>query len=300
MVIGISNLRKYLKENKDQWVKISMTRGDMETFHSKNYTNIEPRLDELEYKLGAKKNIMQFCVEAALNNKVETGMDFYTIDGRYPDKAMMGIEIKDEGYVAVIKDYDDMPMCVRGFNSGVSGILKKYNYRGFASTEIRVGKDQVPYMIDYCARQGSPPSELYQNMYTNLADIFWNGADGIMVNPELATENGEEVRHGVEILLHSGWADKNWQPIEFPEEIRDNVKFRNLTMFDGKYYVVPQSQGLPEIGAVVAMGTTRESAIERAKEYCEQVQGYYIEAKTDSLDKAQEEIDKLAEYGIEL
>ena len=652
IVTGMSDLRKYLKENKDQWVKISMTRGDMETFHSKNYTNIEPRLDELEYRLGAKKSIMKFCVEAALNNKVETGMDFYTIDGRYPDKAMMGIEIKDEGYVAVIKDYDDMPMCVKSFNSGIAGILKQYNYRGFASTEIRVGKDQIPYMIDYCfddqtevltdcgwkffkdldhserlatknsagfleyqqptdyiinryagkmihfsnrrntfdkmvtpnhlvvrtdrhgngefkeradsitdkgyiprtakwngvaldyfilpsyhkewefkgrggwnictkmkhqpevlipmkvwtkflawyltegslgsdyvvqisqtkycdkvkdvldkmpfkfeyskgmfricsiqlasylrqfgicnekfvpdyikfstaeiirvfldefnlgdgsihkgnkvyrttskvmaddiqemllkvgslgnivkdnakgtmvmglpgnyirnhdcyviyerndflrywfetgsrkslyinevdydglvycatvpngtlfvrrngkpcwssncARQGSPPSELYQNMYTNLADIFWYGADGTMVNPELATENGEEVRHGVEILLHSAWADKNWQAIEFPEEIRDNVKFRNLTMFDGKYYVVPQSQGLPEIGAVVAMGTSRESAIERAKEYCEQVQGYYIEAKTDSLDKAQEEIDKLAEYGIEL
>src|SRR6185437_5774556 len=52
---GLDNLRDYLKDNENQFVKISRTRGDMETFHAKNYKLIEPRLDELEHSFGASK-----------------------------------------------------------------------------------------------------------------------------------------------------------------------------------------------------------------------------------------------------
>jgi predicted RNase H-like HicB family nuclease len=78
------------------------------------------------------------------------------------------------------------------------------------------------------------------------------------------------------------------------------MKFRNLAIIDEKYYVVPQGVGLPEIGAVVATGNTKEEAIKKCKEYCEQLEGYYIETYADSLDDATEEEKKLNEFGIEL
>lgn len=55
VITGLDALRKHLKANDDQWVKISGTRGDMETFGAKTYDHVEPRLDELEHNLGALK-----------------------------------------------------------------------------------------------------------------------------------------------------------------------------------------------------------------------------------------------------
>jgi predicted RNase H-like HicB family nuclease len=121
---------------------------------------------------------------------------------------------------------------------------------------------------------------------------MWFGAEGVCIDPQPAG------KFGAEILIHSSWADKNWQAVNFPEDIRDHIKFRNLTIINDKYYVVPQAVGLPEIAAVVAIGDTLEGAIEEAKEYAEQIEGYYIDSFPNSLDSAQEEIDKLKKVGI--
>jgi hypothetical protein len=645
-IIGLDNLRKHLKEHDNQWVKCNGTRGDFETFQSKNYKNIEPKLDELEHNLGAMKKILKFIVEDELDHRVEIGYDGYCVDGRYPDECVAGIEIKNLGYVGYVRKYADLPEEITGFNEKISDAMKGYRYRNFFSTEIRVGKDHVPYMVDACCydeetevltdggwklfsdldpqdkcctlnpatkeieyqapseyikyfynkemvnitspkrvldllvtpnhsnwvyqrddrenlkeiksdeltgkysiprtgiwkgqevktftvpehkshwssgrkysverdhleesveidmdlflkfmgiflseghvdgysvriaqvkyneifreiiaalpfnwsehkrgfvicsaqlatllkdtgdrlergipgwiknlsprqidlfldfyvlgdgqvhkgqriisttskrtaddlqelflkaglvadvaviarkgkpvgisngkyfckndsfairersdfkefyfegwnnkrhgiylkkvpyagwvydvevpnhilyirrkgkpcwsgncRNGSPPNELYQNMIDNLAEIIWEGADGNLVQPKY------NAKCGVEVMIHSEWADKNWQAVQFPEKYRDNIKFRNLTIIDGEYYVVPQSVGLPEIGSVVASGDTVEEASEKATEICEQVEGFYITKPTESIEAAQAEFDKLEEMGIKI
>ena len=88
--------------------------------------------------------------------------------------------------------------------------------------------------------------------------------------------------------------------VQFPEELRENVKLRNLTMIDGEYYVVPQSIGLPEIGAVVAVGNTLDEAMEKVKGYAEKVEGYFLDVFPDALDGGQEEIKKLNSIGIRI
>lgn len=294
VVKGVANLRSYLKEHKKQWVKVSLTRGDFETFYAKDYKNIEPVLDSLEHTLGARKTIAEFIVEDAIEDAVETGYDGYCIDGKYPNKCFRGIEIKDLGYIMKVGNYADCPKEITTFNAAIAPTLKSYQYRGFMSTEIRVTPDHTSYMIDQCARQGSPPSELYQNMITNLPDILWYGAEGECVDPEC-----DDV-WGVEVLIHSQWADANWQNVQFPAAIRDNIKLRNACVIDGEYYAVPQSLGLPEIGAVVASAKTMSGAIEKVKKLCAMVEGYYITCHVDCIDKAQTEIDKLEKMGIKL
>lgn len=293
VVNGLDALRDHLKEHEDQWVKISKTRGDMETFKSKNYKLIEPRLDELEHTLGAKKKIMEFICEDDIKDAVEVGYDGWTIDGKYPKGALYGIEVKDAGYVGHCKQYDALPEEVKGVNDKLSKTFSQYKYRGFWSSEIRITPEHRAFVIDPCCRAGSPPSELYQMMVANLADVVWEGAEGNVVEPEYVG------KWGAELLLLSSWADKNWQAVEFPKSIRENVKLRNVCLIEGKYYVAPQWTGMPEIGAVVACADTQKAAIDECLRLAEKVEGHYIETKAASLETARDEIKELESYGID-
>ena len=293
VITGLDKLRAYLKEHDNKFVKVSVTRGDFETFNAKNYNFIEVKLDELEHNLGAKKHVAEFIVEDTIEG-IEIGYDGYSVDGQFPESSIVGLEVKDKGYVGHVREYSDMPKEITVFTDTISDTLKNYKYRNFMSTENRVAKDKTSYMTDFCARQGSPPSELYINMFENLADIMWQGAEGVCVDPVCPK------KWGAEVVIDSFWSDRNWQPIQFPEKIRDNVKLRQFTMIEKQYYVIPQNEGSTGVGAVVATGDTMEEAVENVKECCKQVEGYYIDIHDDALDDAQKELGKLGEMGIEL
>jgi hypothetical protein len=296
---GMANLRAFLKENEDVYVKIDKYRGTFETFHSANYKEVEPKLDEVEFNLGAFKNIIEFTVEEALKDCVEVGTDAWAITDdngvcHYPEHTISGIEIKDVGFASIFKKYKDIPEIVTRFNERVKPVLAAYNWRGFISTEVRINKEYKPWMIDLCGRAPSPPNELYQEQYANLADCVWAGANGIVVEPEATA------KYGAEIMLHSSWADKGWQPVSFPEELRDRVKLRNATCIDGVYYAIPQACGLPEVGAVIGLGDTLEEALDDATANAEQVTGYYLEAKMGAIEDIKKQCEKLDELGINM
>jgi hypothetical protein len=287
VITGLAALRKHLKANDDQWVKISGTRGDMETFGAKSYEKVEPRLDELEHNLGALKKVMTFTVEQGINDAVETGYDGYTIDGKFPKAAMTGVEVKDEAYLMKTVRWSELPDQVRSVNEKLSPALKRYGYRGFLSTEVRCTKDGKAYLIDPCCRAGSPPNELYQLMMGNLAEAIWYGAEGIVIEPEF------KAKWGAEVLLISEWADQNWMQVSFPDKVRDNVKLRNFCCIEGEYYVIPQWTGCAEIGAVVALGDTPDAAIEECKRICELVEGHLLDKPCDALDVAREQLEQV-------
>jgi hypothetical protein len=294
VIYGLDKLREYLKSHNNQWVKIETTRGDMETFHAKNYRLIEPKLDELEHNLGALKYILKFIVEDSIDDAVETGIDTFAVDDLLPATAMVGLEIKDKGYLAKIRKYANLPSAITQFPEAIRNTLAAYTYRNFYSTENRVTKDGTSFMNDFCSRQGSPPSELYLKMIKNLGPIVHFGARGELVEPEWSDV------YGAEVLIQSSWADKNWQAIDYPEELNENVVLRNMTIIEGKRYALPQLVGIPEIGAVIATGKTKEEAVNKVKKCCEKVEGYYIETFCDSLDTAAEELEKLKSFNIDL
>jgi hypothetical protein len=255
----------------------------METFHSKNYGLSEPFLDKLEHNLGPNKQDMEFVVEHAIHDAVEFGYDGYTIDGQYADAALIGVESKDKAYIGKTMAYDELPEDVRSVNAKLAPVLQYYQYRGFLSTEIRSNADGA-FLIDPCCRAGSPPNELYQMMIGNLAEILWHGADGTMIEPEYTA------KWGAELMISSEWAMTDWQPVEFPPDIRENVKLRNLAVRNGKHYYIPDKSGCSAIGAIVATGNSAQAAIDACREIAEQVEGQGIEMHPDALDEARDDL----------
>jgi hypothetical protein len=291
---GMTDLRNYLQKNREVWVKGSSVRNDFETFFSTNYNYICPLLDEIECNLGALSELQKFIVQQPYENAVETGCDLYTIDGKYPKQTLAGIEVKGLGYVGKILKYSQLPEEITDFNTKMSDTFAKYNYRGFLSTEIRVSEEKPPFMVDLCCRAGSPPSELYQLMYKNLAEIIWKGAQGNCIDP--ITEH----KFGVQVTIKSTHCEKNWQNIVFPKEYRDNIKLHNAMFINGKYWIAPQPSGFTKIGSVVAEGDTMEEAIQNCINVCDSIEGYGIDIKLDTIAKAKEEFKIMKQMGIKI
>jgi hypothetical protein len=291
-IIGVGELRAYLIDAENKYVKISLLRGDFETFHHQNYALSEPILDDIEQKLGPYKETKEFIVEDAIDDAIEVGYDGFTIDGQYPDPGMFGYEIKDVAYIGVVRPYGRLPKQVKEVNEKLAPVFSAYNYRGFWSSEIRVPQDGKPYLTDPCCRAGSPPSELYQEMFSNWGDIIWHGAQGDLVTPQPVG------KYGVEVLIHSQWADQHWQAVYVEPEIRQWVKLRNVCQVDDTLYVAPQVVGLPEIGAVVAVDDSLLGAIKKVKGYCEGITGYSIDLNLKHLTDAVDVIRRSESQGL--
>jgi predicted RNase H-like HicB family nuclease len=293
-IVGVKKLREFLEKNDNKFIKTDI-RLDFETFHHKNYHLSSSWLDDITKHLGGSQFDYKFVVEDAIDGEgvVETGWDGFTIDGQFPTKSMMGYEIKDAGYAMTIKDYSDISPIITGVNKKLANYFKEVKYRGFFSSEIRVGKDKIPYLIDPACRLGSPPNELYQEMIANLGEIVYHGSRGVLVEPEF------KAKFGVECMMASDYvAEKNWLPIEFPAKLRKWIKLKNATRIDGKYWIIPQPMEFPEIGAIVAIGDSLEEAIEKLKEYAEEIKGVRLSVSTEALDSTVEEIQKGEALGI--
>jgi hypothetical protein len=284
LVTGVAELRTYLEKHPDQFVKVSMYRGIGETWHSPNIEMAEGMLREIADKCGPLADVIQFIVEESIPDATEIGYDGYCIDGQFPDKAIVGIEKKDRSYFGRLCDYDDLPENVRKVNDALAGVIKKFQYRQFFSTEIRE-KGKKAYLIDLTCRFPSPAGEVETTMFENLAEILWEGADGKLVNPVT------KFKYGAQIILTSEWyASGKYQPLQFPEEIRPFVKIYNHCRINGMDYAVPQLANMSQVGSVVALGNTPEETVAKCKEMAEQVKGFDIETEADSLDEAVKEM----------
>ena len=292
MLKGMKALRAHLAAHADQHVKINRWRGVTESFFSPSLEVVASKLDEIAHTLGAFQEVLEFIVEDDLPDRVEAGIDCYCIDGQYPTQTLAGIEVKDLGYVGQMVAWKAIPEPLRRWNETMAPYFATYGYRGFLSNEIRIGEDKVPYMIDATCRAPCPPSELWQELYTNLAEILWKGADGELVDPVPAG------KWGVEIMLKSEWAKNNWQPVLYPEKYAKQIKLFNGVLLDGVRYVVTQSEDMAEIGAVVGWGDTLAAAMEHAKEAGEAIEGYGIKFNMGPIDTATEQIDELKKLGV--
>jgi len=296
VVTGIKALRSYIKSRGDDklWIKISRTRGDMETFSVEGYDLAKNRLDTIESRLGPIAAQQLFVVEENLPDTYDIAIDTFSIDGQYPDSAMLGIEAKDEGYVCVVKDWAAMPPALVDVYDKIAPTLESFQYRNLVAFESRVGANGL-WLSDPCCRFGSPVSELELELVENIAEIIWEGADGVLVQPKY------RAKYGCEALITSKWAVDRPLLIQYPEEYRDNIKLRYSSQFGDETWILPQHD-LDEtevaIGAIVAYGDNLDDCMEQVKEIGEQVKGTQVCVTSDSMDVLKGNIETLGSWGI--
>lgn len=295
IIKGVKTLRGYLKENKDQYVKISRFRGSTESFFSRTYKDVEPHLDEMEFKLGPLKDVVIFDVEDSLPDRCEVGSDSWCVDGKMPQNHLAGIELKDAAFGGVIRNVKDLPEPLTKVDEAIAPLLKRFGYRGPYSTEVRIGKDQIPYLIDFTARLPNPPGFLQTLMFNNYSQIIWEGANGNCIEPEY------DHAYGVQIQIKSSWSDQeHWQPIAFDPKFRSQIKIVNPCKINGQFFCVPLRFGIAECGSVVGTGDSIQAAIKSAKAAADTLEGYMLKVDDNVLDDALKACEEAKELGVDL
>lgn len=291
-VRGMTEVRKYIQAHDGHrlWIKGNKARGDFESFSVEGYDLGKNKLDDIETRLGPVAESMLYVIEPHLDDTLDLAIDTFSIDGQYPQTAVLGSEEKGECYVGEVRPWNKMPARLLDIYTKLASTLKSYGYRNFLSLESRADAKHV-YLQDPCCRFGSPPAELQLNWLTNLADILWEGADGKLVEPQYAG------KYGVELIVHSDWANDHPLMVDFPQEYRDKIKFRYNSEFDGKVWILPQGAG-PRMAAVVACGDDLDACMETCKEISASLKGIQVESFTRAFPIIQEKIGKLKRWSL--
>ena len=287
-IVGMAALREYLQKNDDVFIKASLFRGDCETFHSPNYTLSQGHLDDMASHLGPRQETIRFICEKRISGP-EFGFDGTCILGEFSDIVAWGYEHKDKQYLGQICAYDSLPVEVRLVNAQLAPLLRELDMRGAWSWEARKFGKEI-YVVDPCARFGSPPSEVYIEAYQNWSQHIWHGAEGKVENLE------PKGRFMAEIILRSGRTEKSFMAVQFPEDFRHLVKLHGHFIQDGVDYVAPL--GIREFGAAVGVADTEEEAKSLALEVAKSVEADDVEFE-ENWDGCEAKVREGVEAGIE-
>lgn len=290
-ITGLTKLREYLRDRTDKWVKVSKWRGDVETFHWRDWAQDEGTLDFYAYKLGAVKEQFQFYVLDPIDTDIEDGIDTYCINGQLPKTCIHGMERKDQSYLCTVAAMADIPEQVRSVSEQFAPVLAQYNYRSFFSTEVRIAGDQS-YFIDPTLRSGSPPSQVMTELYGNLAEIIWQGANGECIEPEPAAE------FGAQVLLKAKGDKSAWSVVDIPKELRQWVKCGGACEIDDKLCFPPDERDGCDLGWLVAIGDTIQETIATLKEHAAKLPDG-VECDITSLAHLLEEVHEAEAAGME-
>lgn len=291
---GVDNLRKHLEGKTDLYIKISKYRGLMETMHYEDSEDIDSFFDDLSCKLGVYRDKITFIVQKPIKSECEVGMDSFNLDGEHPKNSLVGIEIKDSGYLC--KVFKDMPAILQTVAGKMAPVYDKLGYQGLHSNEVRITANGEAYPIDETCRMPIPPGELFPEMYEpgNFAQALWDIGNGKMpvLNPA--------AKYGAELIMKSSWyGEKHTLTVRFPKEIAQFVKLRNYCIVDGSYKVIPNDND-GDFGAVVATGNTPDEAISLCLERAKLVKGYRVTYENGVFDDAKKAFEASAKWGIAL
>ena len=205
-----------------------------------------------------------FICEELLSG-VEPGLDGITFDGDLLYPTMGGYERKGSGYIGrVYRTEEEVPEALRAIHEGFSPEFQKCTTRFFYSTEVKIDKDRVPYLIDPTIRLAAPGVAAIQcELIENYSEVVYGLATGEKVNPIM------KHKYAAAVSMESSEAAKNFVNISFPKDMRQWVKLRMADQAQGDYYSVPPFDSL---GAVIAFGETVREAISAVKERVKQVE----------------------------
>jgi hypothetical protein len=281
LIKGITELRKFLKEHKDVWIKLSTFRGLLESRQHIDYRQTESRLDWLAWKLGPYKEKILFVVEESLSG-IEPGLD----------ATMAGYEQKGVGIIErVYQTQEETPPVLLMLHEGLAPYFEKDDTNFFYSVEFKQDKDQVPWIIDLSMRMAAPGvSAIQLEGIENFTEVMQGLATGEKVDPVI------KWKYAAALALEAHEAEQDWYNIIFPQEIRRWVKLRRAVKVGSDYYAVP---GFDSVCTVTALGNTIDEVMKLVKERADQIQGAGLNKPIDELEKIRDSIEQGREQGIE-
>ena len=271
VIKGLTNLRAFLKDKEDRFIKFSKFRGTMETTHWRSYDMDEGWLDKMAVKLGPAKDMLPFLVFEPIDTGIEIGGDTYCVDGKWPSLMLHGLENKDKCYLGAVTPIAEMPEDLRNVMEAFRPLLSEYRYRNQFSMEDRDG-----FLIDPTMRGGLPSTGSQLETWTNFPDIVWHGANGELVDPIPA------YKFSVEAIITIKSDRDEWGKTRIPDGLGDAVKLTGCCEIEGAICFPPCEGDGKEVGWLVAGGDSIEDAIDNIKEFAEKLP-VGLEAATDEL-----------------
>ena len=289
-ITGLTNLSLHLREVDDKWIKINRFRDNMETWHHQDWPHSERKLEEMAIEFGGVKEHIIFVVQDTIPTDVETGYDGWFVNGQYPKVSFQGYEKKNELYLAAQTDYKDLPEAVLEVNEKIKPILKGYGYANAIASEIRV-KDDVGFFIDPTFRWPGQSGEHFLESCTNLANVIWHGANGILIEGEFGN------LFAAEATLHHGDRGEDWKVLSVPKSVEQWFKGYHYCIVDDLYQFPPGKND--EVGVILGIGDTIEGAIDNLKEHLEEFKDEPVSAKIEGFKDLIESINEAEKEGIE-
>lgn len=286
LIDGVSALQEYVAdpENAKNIIKVSLLRGDMETFDGSKGSAVV-WADDLKHRIGPIGERVHFISEGIIPDAIEVGIDRFYKQGEMLGSPLLGFEVKQSGVYLGTTDFDIRPF--KPLERTISRFLAGTDYNCFFSDEIRRTKEGHMFLIDATTRVPSPPGEVMLAAMKRFDDVVfgkppdWNGHHWF-----------------AEIGMYSDWLKDHYLEITVPDDVRDHFSFRCYCRIDGKDWAIPQDSKDSRFGSAFGVGKTAEEAMRMADEVADAVTAHC--AEHDSAKKALEEVEKAADYGLSI
>ncbi|MGH2612512.1 MAG: hypothetical protein ACRDFB_05625, partial [Rhabdochlamydiaceae bacterium] len=168
-------------------------------------------------------------------------------------------------------------------------ILTNIDYRGAISVEIRVDKDEKPYLIDVCSRYAFPLSIAYTLAIKNYSEVIYKIAKGEQVKIQNIG------RYIVALPLNTEEGQDSYIKLDIPEKFKKYIKMRTSSAVNGNIYGVKGYQG---VFLLVACADDYKKMIEFVKELSSKVSAFKISNDFSTLDKIESVIKELPQYNL--
>jgi hypothetical protein len=290
VVTGITDLREYLYDKEDIYIKMSKWRGSWETKCWHSWKQDSHKLDYWAVKFGGKREKMKFLCFPKIDTKLEIGGDTYTIDGDWPDLMLHGIEKKDEAYFSAVTKREDMPEELTHIMDAFSPLLKESESRTQWSMEVRV-TDKESFFIDPTMRGGLPSTASQLCALSNLDEVMWHGSHGVMIQPEY------KYKFTAECMVRIKGDPGCWETIIIDKKLEPWLKLSDCCAVDGQIWFPADDEPIEEIGWLCSVGDTPTECAKHMNELSDLLPDG-AEAAVESLSDIIREVEEEQKQGI--
>jgi hypothetical protein len=265
---GVHKLCEYLLENKNQYVKVDIFRGSINSFYAKDYKSVELLTEYIEHELGIFSEDFEFVVEEAIKTDKEWGVDTFFDGNDFVKPYIYGIELGKDSYVGKVSE--TLPEPLNETMEKLKPVLKDLDWRGCISTEEKILSKKEHYFLDICARAPNPLGLLYPQIIDNWPEMVYDIAS------KKPTRLQTKSKYVGCVPIYSKHTKQSWVKVNFPDKFKDNVKFMTGCKVKNDYVAV---KGSPEevVCVAVAGESSLSGLINKLKEVVGEIDCYGVD-----------------------